>query len=300
MCRLFALTADRPVRAAFWLLEAPDSLAEQSRRNPDGYGLATFGPDGPEVEKEPSPAYADPDFTREARERVSRTFVAHVRYASKGARRLENTHPFLQSGRVFAHNGHIEGLDALEARLGAYRRLVRGDTDSERFFALVTKEADARGDVGAGLVAAARWIAAELPLFALNCILATADGVWALRYPDTHDLLVLQRAAGGPTGARHLDAASAAGRIRVRSGDLADCAAVIVATEPMTEDPGWDPLAPGELLHVAGDLTVTRSVVLPDPPAHLLALDELAPSAAAAQAPSTRGSAATVSADETA
>ena len=47
MCRLFALTAgSRRTRATFWLLEAPDSLAEQSRRNPDGYGIATFDDDG--------------------------------------------------------------------------------------------------------------------------------------------------------------------------------------------------------------------------------------------------------------
>jgi predicted glutamine amidotransferase len=299
MCRLFGLMADRPVRAAFWLLEAPDSLSEQSRRNPDGYGLATFGPAGPEVEKEPTAAYADADFAREARERESRTFLAHVRYASKGARTVQNTHPFVQEGRVFAHNGHIEGLDALDAHLGADRSRVRGDTDSERFFALVTKEAETR-DPGDALVAAARWIAAELPLFALNCILATADGMWALRYPDTHDLLVLERAAGGASGGHHLDAASAAGRIRVRSGDLIDVPSVIVATEPMDEEPGWSPLAAGELLHVGHDLRVRRSVVLPDAPAHPLTLADLAPHAAAAQAPSTRGSAATVSDRDTA
>ena len=54
---------------------------------------------------------------------------------------------------------------------------------------------------------AARWIAEHLPLYALNCVLATADGIWALRYPDTHPLLILERAGGGPTGARHFDAA---------------------------------------------------------------------------------------------
>ncbi len=33
MCRLFALHAgDQPVSATFWLLDAPDSLAEQSHR----------------------------------------------------------------------------------------------------------------------------------------------------------------------------------------------------------------------------------------------------------------------------
>ena len=37
MCRLFALSGGRtPLRATFWLLEAPDALVQQSRRNPDG------------------------------------------------------------------------------------------------------------------------------------------------------------------------------------------------------------------------------------------------------------------------
>lgn len=289
MCRLFALAAPEPVKAAFWLLEAPDSLAEQSRRNPDGYGLATFGPDGPVVDKEPVAAYADVAFRREAREAVSREFVAHVRYASVGAHTMENTHPFAQDGRVFAHNGHIEGLERLDAELGDDRALVHGDTDSERFFALATREIRERdGDVGAGLVAAARWIAAELPLFALNCVLATEDGVWALRYPDTHDLLLLERAPGGPGGRRHLEHASAAGRIRVRSGDLAAHPSVVVATERMDEDAGWTALAPGELVHIARDLRVSRDLVLPDPPAHPLKLSDLEPAAAAAQEPSTR------------
>jgi predicted glutamine amidotransferase len=44
----------RPLAATFWLLEAPDSLAEQSRRNPDGYGIATYEPgDTPRVDKRP-------------------------------------------------------------------------------------------------------------------------------------------------------------------------------------------------------------------------------------------------------
>ena len=201
MCRLFALSAGaRPVTATFWLLEAPDSLAEQSRRNPDGYGIATFGPDGrPRVDKRAVAAYQDEEFAREARECHSPTFLAHVRYASTGGIDPRNTHPFEQRGRVLAHNGHIGGLDRLEAHLGEDLALVQGDTDSERFFALATREIEARdGDVGAGLAAAAAWVAAELPLFALNCLLATDDGVWALRYPETHPLLVLERGPEGP------------------------------------------------------------------------------------------------------
>jgi glutamine amidotransferase len=288
MCRLFGLAAGtHRVKATFWLLEAPDSLALQSRREPDGTGLGWFGDYGaPRVEKQPIAAYADEQFARTAREVSSRTFVAHVRFASTGRLQPENTHPFVQHGRLFAHNGVIEGLHHLDAELGDYRALVKGDTDSERFFALVTKEIDALGgDVGEGIAAAARWVAAQLPLFALNVLLVSASDLWALRYPETHDLFVLERAPGGPHGGRHLDHASRSGRVRVRSGDLSSRPSVIVATEQMDEDPGWRNLQPGELLHVDGALNVTYRIAVDGPPAHPLSLADLDPRAAASQLP---------------
>ncbi len=86
MCRLFGMAGGRrPVTATFWLLEAPDSLAQQSRREPDGTGLGVFDEHGhPAVYKAPLAAYEDQEFAKEAREVRSRTFVAHVRYASTG------------------------------------------------------------------------------------------------------------------------------------------------------------------------------------------------------------------------
>jgi glutamine amidotransferase len=274
-----------PVRATFWLLEAPDSLAEQSRREPDGTGLGTYDGEGhPVVSKQPLAAYEDQEFARAAREVSSRTFIAHVRYASTGAISPENTHPFEQHGRLFAHNGVIESLDRLDAELGDARSLVKGETDSERFFALITREIDRDGDVGAAIARAAAWIAEHLPVFALNLILITATDLWAFRYPDVHDLFVLERAAGGPTGARHLDHASARGSVRVRSGDLVNRPAVVVATEPMDEDPGWHALRSGELLHVDAGLRVTVTRALDAPPAHPLTLADLEGRAAASQA----------------
>ena len=189
---------------------------------------------------------------------TSRTFVAHVRYASTGAVGLENTHPFEQADRLFAHNGVIGDLPRDRAR--ARRRgmsLVHGETDSERFFALITREIEQAGDVGEGITRAASWIAGNLPVFALNMVLITASDLWALRYPDMHELFVLERAAGGPSGARHLEHASARGSMRVRSGDLAHRPCVVVASERMDEDPGWRALESGELLHIDGDLKVT-------------------------------------------
>jgi predicted glutamine amidotransferase len=291
MCRLFGMSGgSRPVRATFWLLEAPDSLALQSRREPDGTGVGWFDEKGrPQLAKQPLAAYADREFAREARELESTTFIAHIRYATTGAVEPRNTHPFEQRGRLFAHNGVVEELDRLERELRDDRALVQGATDSERLFALVTRCTDRHGgDVGAGIAAAARWVAEQLPVYAINLVLTTDDGLWALRYPDVHELWVLERAAGGQRGRRDLDAAGEAGTVHVRSGHLARHPSVIVASEPMDEAPGWRLLEPGELIHVGPRLSVASSIVLDGPPARQLTLDDLHPGAAAAQAPRTR------------
>jgi predicted glutamine amidotransferase len=288
MCRLFGMvTGARPARATFWLLDAPDSLSAQSRFEPDGTGLGWFDDDGiPWVDKAPIAAWEDATFAREAREIYAANFLAHVRFASTGGLTPENTHPFVQEGRMLGHNGVIEDLQTLEAELGDYGSLVAGDTDSERFFALITKQIDAhRGDVAAGLVAAARWVASELPLYSINVILASGDEQWALRYPNTNDLYILERRAGGPTGRDELEHASVAGRIHVRCGDLAEAPAVVFATERMDDDAGWRNLASGELLHVDADLNVTSEVVISEPPAHPIHFADLHPRAAESQKP---------------
>src|SRR5579884_2630486 len=210
MCRLFGMSGGRePVRATFWLLEAPDSLARQSRRDPDGTGLGYFDEsDQPVVLKQPLAAYEDQQFAQEAKEVSSRTFVAHVRYASGSPVTLRNTHPFVQDGRLFAHNGVIGDVPGLERELGPAMSFVGGETDSERYFALITREIERTQDVGEGIVTAARWIAEHLPVFALNCVLITDREVWALRYPDVHELHRSEERRVGGSGSRHLDHAS--------------------------------------------------------------------------------------------
>ena len=286
MCRLFGLHGGRRrLSATFWLLEAAGSLASQSCSQPDGYGIGTFEEDdSPEVDKGPIRAVDDELFAREARAERSRTFVAHLRFASTGPAALENTHPFEQQGRLFAHNGVLWGLEELERQLGEHRALVHGDTDSERLFALITRHTERRGgDLQAGIEDAIGWVADNVPVFSLNFVLATATELWALRYPQTHKLYVLERNVGGPHGCQPLDESSSTGTIRVQAPELRTCRSVVIATERMDEDPGWRLLQPGELLHVPLDLDCTTASIIDRQPEHLLSLDDLDDRAAASQ-----------------
>lgn len=276
MCRLLGLSAGmHPVHATFWLVDAPDSLEVESRRNVDGSGIGYFRADGSAVvDKRPEAAYRDAAFVREALAIEACTFVAHVRLASTGTVSLENTHPFSMDGRLMAHNGGFGDLPALEAQLGDYRDLVSGDTDSERYFALITQQIDSHGgDVGAGIAAAARWIASHLPVTSLNTVVITPHEMWALRYPGTHALHIIERPAGpstpsasaGPSavGMHARDATSS-----VHSDDLQTRPSVVVASEELDGESGWRMLDVGELVQVSAELGVTSGIALPDPPEH--------------------------------
>jgi predicted glutamine amidotransferase len=282
VCRLFGLHAGRNVvTATFWLLDAPDNLAAQSRRNPDGTGLGVFGPRGePHIHKQPMAAWDDREFACEAKQMTGTTFLAHVRYATTGKLDVVNTHPFLQDGRIFAHNGVVDGLDLLDERLTSSGALglVQGQTDSERVFALITACIRERnGDVSAGLVDAIGWVADNLPLYSVNVLLCTATEFWALRYPDSHDLYVLDRRGGAGDFELRTD------RIRARSGHLTRLPSVVFATERMDDNPAWRLLDAGELVHADANLNISRRLAFPDPPRHLLRRSDLNPVAAASQ-----------------
>lgn len=78
------------------------------------------------------------DITRDVR---ADTLVAHVRLATVGAPRTENTHPFRYRQWLFANTGTVEAFSRLRGRLTEQlpqflHRDVRGETDSELVFHL--------------------------------------------------------------------------------------------------------------------------------------------------------------------
>ncbi len=264
----------REVEATFWLLEAPTNLVLLSEGQPDGVGLGTFKPDGtPSLYRKPVAASRSQTFISGAHDARSRTFLAHIRHATAAAPTLENTHPFMQHGRLFAHNGVLGDDDALRSRLDGYADLVKGSTDSELYFTLITKRiAECNGDVIAGITSAAREIAAEIPLYSLNMLLTTATDIWALRYPDTNELWILERSIGGFGADDVLDARSGSGITRVFSAELSILPATVIASQPMDGSRGWRMLEPGELVHVDAQLRVSSTIAVPDPPAHMMEL----------------------------
>jgi glutamine amidotransferase len=280
MCRLFGMSGGQhEVQATFWLLDAPTSLLQLSETQPDGVGLGAFNPDGtPWVYRKPVAANRSQTFIADAHEVRSRTFLAHIRHATAAPPTRENTHPFEQHGRLFAHNGVLGGSDALRDRLGEHAALLQGSTDSELYFTLITKRIEEQGgDIPAGIKQAAQEIAAEIPLYSLNMLLTTPTDVWALRYPDTNELWILERSIaelGGPgsDGSDGFDGRSVSGITRVFSGQLAIIPSTVIASQPMDTNPMWRLLESGELIHVGSELHVTSTIAVPDPPAEMLVL----------------------------
>jgi predicted glutamine amidotransferase len=275
MCRLFALHAGpRDVAAQFWLLDAPTSIARQSERNADGYGMAALTAGrGMILIRNPVRASDDPAYRHVAQRLDASEMLVHLRYASTGNVSLVNTHPFSQDGRLFAHNGVLGDLDRIEARLGANRAMVMGDTDSERFFALITLAIrEAGGDVRAGIIAAVHEVVAEYELYSLNFVLGDIGHIWAFRYPEHNPLHLNCRRPGGPSGIAPLYEADAGGTLRLRSDDGAVVPLVVIASERISDEPGWEEIHPGELVHVGPDLEVDRETIVSGPPAHPMVL----------------------------
>ena len=166
MCRLFGQISASPTSAGDLLVDSERSLLRQADFDPgnpqrDGWGVAWFEGGTPRILKSAAPVFDEPRRFAEAASRARSTAViGHLRAASnpRGIQarrliRLDNTQPFTDGRLVFAHNGTLNIPDAVEARLGAYRRRVRGLNDSEVYFWQFVKHLDGLGSVAEALAA---------------------------------------------------------------------------------------------------------------------------------------------------
>jgi len=133
MCELLGLAFNEPVtvRISF------RAFRHRGRHNPHGWGLAWFHEGRPEIQKEEYPPAHRSEKARNLLNCpiVSHIFIGHVRLASRGDRRPENTHPFCKDFHgtpvVFAHNGTLKNLPEPS------HFHPDGETDSEQAFCLL-------------------------------------------------------------------------------------------------------------------------------------------------------------------
>ncbi|MEP3276314.1 MAG: class II glutamine amidotransferase [Stappiaceae bacterium] len=140
MCELFAMSCSRPAAVTY-------SLKEFARhggglyQNKSGWGIAYAHGRETTLIKEPEPANDSPWVNFIAgQELQSDCVIAHVRHATVGQPKLENTHPFRRAlGRrvhVFAHNGTLKNLHDKQDLTSLTHEPI-GETDSELAFCML-------------------------------------------------------------------------------------------------------------------------------------------------------------------
>lgn len=272
MCR-FVLYLGPAIRLASLVTEPVHSLIHQSvhsreRREPlngDGFGVAWYARDlQPEAAafRSVTPAWNNANLHDIAKVVESDVILAHVRAASPGSAVSEaNCHPFRSGRFAFMHNGDVREFlrikrPLLDGLSDATFAEVRGSTDSEHLFALFVDAvarmgtgdplsimADALRDALRTVVALQAAHNAARPVYA-NVAVSDGQRAVACRYtsdaPDKADSLYVH------TGARYECQDGQCAMVRPDDG----LGAVIVASEALSADPGWDEVPVGSLLLV--------------------------------------------------
>ncbi len=262
MCRLLGIVASESTEFGLGLTEAPRCLATLSHEHRDGWGIAIhdseraarIGEEAWQLHKGIAPAVDDRRFHELAARSRGHLLVAHIRQKTVGPTRLENTHPFVRDGWVFAHNGTIKGTDTLRSGTSS-RRLgeVTGDTDSELFFAYVLTRLDERGltrlDGEDSRVEATEYldeitaVLREARIGAFNFLLSDGKTTFAHRFGRS--LFLLERAPADPVRvARELEHGAT-----IMTRWTSRRQAVLVASERITDEP-WHEVPDGTLLRI--------------------------------------------------
>ncbi len=278
MCR-FVLYRGSPITVSSLVTIPSNSLIHQSfdnqeRAEPlngDGFGIAWYAPeisDEPAVFRAVSPAWNNQNLRHLARVTRSRTILAHVRAATPGLPVTElNCHPFSWGPFAFMHNGHIGGFQQIRRdllnRLGDEAfGLIAGSTDSEVLFAFfVNRYLELEG--GSRLKRMARALTAAIgdieqmrhesgveQTSQIN--VALSDGTIAVASRFASD-----NSETAPSLYVHLGRAWRCTGRRCRMVDPdTGRGAVIISSERLSKDPGWERVEPNQLVVIEKDLTV--------------------------------------------
>src|SRR6516164_4023779 len=178
MARLFGIIGNRPDLAARVLASEAEALRARSRGAPLGWCLAFYQGGEVLMRRRPIDERPEIDVAKLTADVRADLVVGHVRHATVGALRTENTHPFRYRQWLFAQTGTVPEFEQVRERLVAsvpdfLRGDIRGETDAEVMFHVFLSFLHDAGLLGDGLVDAS--VVRE----ALRSSLAVVDGMTA-------------------------------------------------------------------------------------------------------------------------
>ena len=257
MCELLGVSVAPAARLGVYFHE----FRPRAEENREGWGIAWWVDGHAEIRKEPIPAHESALAARLADEHpASEMFIVHVRAATVGDLTEANAHPWRVEalGRewVFAHNGTVRDLERLD--LGRFTQ--EGETDSERAFhhvmtrleRLTPAEVADDDRFAAEILAAGR----ELSEHDSRVNFLLSDGTTLYAYHDGHKTLHVLEKQADDIG--DIDMNDDDYRLALRLGDAPDEHAVVVASVPLTDEPGWQKLDAGAFVVVRGGRIIRR------------------------------------------
>ncbi len=139
MARLFGIIGNRPDLSARILAFEADALRARSKGPPLGWGLGFYQGGEVLMRRRPIDERQELDVAKFAVDVRADLLVGHVRHATVGALRTENTHPFRYRQWLFAETGTVSDFEHIRDRLVAsvpefLRSGIRGETDAEVVF----------------------------------------------------------------------------------------------------------------------------------------------------------------------
>ena len=138
MCRLMGFVSNE--KTTFDEIVGADfpEFVSLSSVHCDGWGVATINHDEHDahLDRAPETAVESPDFDKAINAANVDGALLHLRWATAGLPVSENnTHPFIYQDFTFIHNGAIYPPAVLDPLISSkFSALVKGDTDSERYF----------------------------------------------------------------------------------------------------------------------------------------------------------------------
>jgi predicted glutamine amidotransferase len=139
MARLFGLIGNRADLAGRVLASERDALTVQARGGQLGWGIGFYQGGEVLMRRRPIDDHPAIDVAKMASDVRADVLLGHVRNATVGSLRTENTHPFRYRQWLFAMTGTLSSFDSIRERLVAsvpefLRPSVRGETDAELLF----------------------------------------------------------------------------------------------------------------------------------------------------------------------